>query len=115
MSKSRARGTRTENEHLDKYLSMIWPEVERAAPSGINDAGDFINTDGYLIESKYRSTTKAWRIAQWALVMMAKAIKHKPEIGWLIIVSADKRKNDGFPIDLVVMPAEQYFKEELMR
>lgn len=107
MSKQRQRGTRTENEHMERWLRRVWPDVERAPLKGTNDRGDFVNVGPVLVESKYRSTTKGWRVAEWARTAMRKAGDNQ----WMVIMSADKRKKDGFPIDLVVMPAEKYFEE----
>ena len=90
MSKARAKGTSFEN-HVQTVLVDVWPDIERAALSGINDYGDFTNVDGWLIEARNRKT---WALPEWIRGVYKKiARKHlgAPNRAWMIVFKSDKR------------------------
>lgn len=90
MSKARQKGTAFEVHILNDHLREAWPEAERAALSGINDYGDFINVDGWHIEARNRAT---WALPEWIRGVYKKIERkhihhYKP---WMIVFKADKR------------------------
>ncbi len=102
----RAKGTDFE-VHVDEvYLKEIWPDVERAPLKGINDFGDFVNVDGWLIEARNRKT---WALPAWIRGVYSKLEREgRSNIHrWMLVFKADKRGplND----DYVLMSATQAF------
>ena len=61
MSRSKQKGTLAETA-VAKYLSRLFPAVERRAPSGGYDKGDIAGVPGWVIEVKnHRSPSyRAW-------------------------------------------------------
>lgn len=110
MSKARQKGTTFENHIRDTYLREVWPEAERAALSGINDYGDFINVDGWHIEARNRKT---WAIPEWIRGVYKKVMRKHGDLEhpWAIVFKADKR-SDLYE-DYAVVPAWVLF--ELIR
>ena len=90
MSKARQKGTGFENHLLNEYLVSVWPEAQRAALSGINDYGDFINVDGWHIEARNRNT---WAIGEWIRGVYKKMRRKHGSIShpWIIAFKGDKR------------------------
>lgn len=110
MSAARQKGTSFEVHIRDTYLREVWPEAERAALSGINDYGDFINVDGWHIEARNRKT---WAIPDWIRGVYKKIDrKHgRLDVPWAIVFKADKRSD--LNEDYCVVPARVLF--ELIR
>lgn len=104
MSKSRAKGTRFENDVVSRYLRQVWPYADRAPLRGVRDFGDFTNVNGWLIEAKHR---KVWRIPEWVRTIRQKVKDQDPTAPWALVLRQDGR---NLP-DLVVLPAEQYFHQ----
>jgi hypothetical protein len=105
MSKQRAKGTAFENHVLETYLKKIWPKVERAPLKGVNDYGDFINVGYWLVEAKKRDR---WDLPTWIRTILKK-VRAKGTSPWVLVFAGDKRS--AIDIDLVVLPAEQYFDQ----
>jgi hypothetical protein len=111
MGASTAKGTRFENWCLP-WLRLVWPNVLRAAKTGIKDFGDFVNTDGELVEAKWRATTRTWSIPFWVGTALEKCALRSGRgtynwrvDRWQIIFAEDMRK--GLP-PLVVLDARRY-------
>ena len=104
MSASRAKGTAYESHVLETYLKPIWPNADRAPQKGIKDFGDFVGMS-YLIEAKKRDR---WDLPEWIRGILRKVQRH-PTAPWVLVFAADKR--GPIPMDLVCMPAEQYFHQ----
>lgn len=100
------KGTTFENHIRDTYLRPIWPKAERAPKRGIMDRGDFDHCNGYIVEAKHR---KRWDIGEWIRTVLRKQQRHDPAAPWVIVFAGDKRT--AINMDLVVMPAEQYFHQ----
>ena len=102
----RQKGTGYENHTRDKYLEEIWPQAERAPLKGINDFGDFINVDGWLIEARNRKT---WALPAWIRGVYKKLerIDRNKQDKWMLIFKADKRGD--LSDDYVLMSASQAF------
>ncbi len=102
----RQKGTGYEVGIKTNYLEEIWPDVERAPLKGINDFGDFINVDGWLIEARNRKT---WALPAWIRGVYSKLEREgrNRTWRWMLIFKADKRGdlND----DYVLMSASQAF------
>lgn len=111
MGKSTAKGTRYENHVREMWLSRVWPNAKRAAKEGIHDKGDFVGVNGWMVEAKWRKTTKGWRIASWMRTLKRKQQTYDPTAPIVLFVGSDKRAHEGFPFDLVVIPAEQYIEQ----
>ena len=94
MGKSTAKGTRYET-------------ADRIRLKGTNDYGDFINIP-LLVEAKWRKTSRTWRVAQWVETAMLKRSRRNsnPRTGWAVVFAEDKRQ--GLPIDLIVMPFQDW-------
>jgi hypothetical protein len=71
-------------------LVDVWPDIERAALSGINDYGDFTNVDGWHIEARNRAT---WALPDWIRGVYKKLRrKHgNTDQNWMIVFKSDKR------------------------
>lgn len=104
MSRARAKGTGFENHVSDTYLDKVWPLVHRAPQRGVKDYGDFENVHGMLIEAKKRDK---WDLPAWIRGVLGKL--KTPTSPWIIVFATDKRSI--ISMDLVVMPAKQYFDE----
>ena len=89
MSDAVSKGTRFANYMRDRWLRRIWPTADRAALKGVKDDADFVNCGKYMVEAKWRKSTKAWRIAGWVAVLRTKEVVHcKP---WVLVCAEDMR------------------------
>lgn len=108
----RQKGTSWEKKLIEKYLWRIWPTVKRAPNMGINDYGDFINVDGWLIEAKNH---KNWRLPEWIKIIYTKIERQGRTIGeapWVLAFKGDLRRK-WMKEDLVVTPGWLFW--ELVR
>ncbi len=103
---ARAKGTDFEVHVDDSYLKEIWPKVERAPLKGINDFGDFVNVDGWLIEARNRKT---WALPAWIRGVYSKLEREgrNKHYRWMLVFKADKR--GPLDDDYVLMSATQAF------
>lgn len=103
MSKARRKGTDYENYLRDKYLSRVFPNVDRAPLRGVNDRGDFDGVGYYVMEAKKRNR---WDLPSWIETTAEKAARDEPGLEhlWMVWFAGDKRKGRNRD-DYVVMPA----------
>lgn len=103
---SKQKGTAFENHVLDTYLRRVWPKAERSPLKGGLDFGDYTGVGNYLVEAK---KTKTWRIPEWVRTIRKKIGSQSPTSPWVLVFAGDKRQEPK--VDLVVLPAEQYFEQ----
>ena len=106
-SPSTRKGTTYENHVRDVYLRPVWPKAERAPKRGPYDRGDFDRCNGWIVEAKHRNR---WDVGEWVRTVLKKA-EREGASPWVIVFAGDKRST--VPLDLVVMPAEQFFGQML--
>jgi hypothetical protein len=92
----RKKGTRFETVLL-KWLRAIWPTAVRAGTTlGLNDKGDYLNLNGWLVEAKHH---KVPHVMPWVRVLREKA----HGMPWLLAVRTDARtEKDIAVMDLQV-------------
>jgi hypothetical protein len=105
------KGTRFENWCLP-WLRLVWPNVLRAAKTGVHDHGDFVNVGGEVVEAKWRATTKTWAIPSWVRTAIGKSVTTRGATTydhrydkWQVVFAEDMRK--GLP-PLVVLDFRRY-------
>lgn len=101
MSKQRRKGTDYENHLRDRYLSLIWPDADRAPLRGTADRGDFDNVGGFVIEAKKRDR---WDLPAWMRTTQKKVPHDKHPDSWMVWFAGNKRRGE-LRDDYVVMPA----------
>lgn len=104
---SRQKGTVWEKEILETWLWRIWPTAKRAPNMGINDYGDFINVDDWLVEAKNR---KNIRLSDWVNMVYTKITRRGGKIGkapWVIVFKGDRRT--WMKESMVLSPAWLFF------
>ena len=104
MGKETAKGTRFERYLAEELLPQVWPDVERAAKSGINDFGDFTNVGGWLVEANHR---KRWAVPDYIRGILEKIKRRGQPTPWVLVLRQDKRT---LPVDVAVLDAKTFFR-----